>query len=53
MRAHHINTKYMTTFKKIINVAAIILGAVFIFVGGTDATVGIGAIIVVLGVNNL
>lgn len=43
----------MATFKMVVNVVAIVFGTAFIILGGTDATVGIGAIIVVLGVNNL
>lgn len=43
----------MTTFKKIVNVLAIVFGAAFVIFGGTDATIGIGAIVLLLGVNNL
>lgn len=43
----------MSVFKKIVNVLAIIVGITFVFAGGTDATIGLGAILIVLGTNNL
>lgn len=43
----------MTTVKAIVNVAAIIFGIVLIAAGGTDTTLALGGILIVLGVNNL
>lgn len=41
------------TMKVVFNVIAISLGAVFMFTGGTDIHLGLGALLVLNGVNNL
>lgn len=39
--------------KVVLNVIAIILGVVFIFTGGTDVHLGLGALLVLVGINNI
>lgn len=43
----------MKIFKIIINLIAIILGGAFMFTGGTDIHLGLGALLFLNGVNNL